>query len=70
MTKKRRVEICDWLCEECCGGTRLQWVNDDKERHWVCIDCIHAREDAEKNEMIENAEREASEFLRAGGMTS
>ena len=22
MTKKRRVEICDWLCEECCAGDK------------------------------------------------
>jgi hypothetical protein len=70
MTKKRRVEICNWLCEECCRGTRLQWVDDEEVRHSLCIDCIHAREDAEKNEMIESAEREAGEFLRTGGTMS
>ena len=62
MTKKRRSD----KCEECGSSAwSLRNSEDGGDIHKLCTPCVNRI-----NQMIDNAEREAGEFLRAVGMMS
>jgi hypothetical protein len=61
MTKNRRGK----KCRECGSSACSLRCNQDGEEHLICAPCVKRI-----NRMIENAEREAGEFIRTGGTMS